>query len=101
MATWPVDPSNTDAPTPWQDRFTPRKRVAGGCRLNQEIGGLIQIGGNQVTELKTDYISGPRSLTYAYESLDKESESMGQTVTGSKRSLEIRLTPRVRQQGSV
>lgn len=81
MATWPVDPSNTDAPTPevvaWQDRFTPRKRVDGGCRLNQEIGGLIQIGGNQVTELKTDYIPGPRSLTYAYESLDKEANPWG------------------------
>ncbi len=40
----------------WQDRLTPFwKCIGGGCHLNRKIDELIQTGGFQIRELKTDY----------------------------------------------
>jgi len=52
----------------WQDRLTPAwKRIAGGCHLNRKIDQLIEAAGFRIVELKTEYIPGPRPLTYTYE----------------------------------
>ncbi len=52
----------------WQDRLTPSwKRISGGCHLNRKIDELIKTGGFQISELKTEYLPGPRPLTYTYE----------------------------------
>lgn len=54
----------------WQDRLTPSwKRVCGGCHLNRKIDQIIQDAGFQITELKTEYLPGPRPMTYIYEGL--------------------------------
>jgi len=52
----------------WQDRLTPFwKRIAGGCHLNRKIDELITEAGFQITELRTDYLPGPRPMTYTYQ----------------------------------
>jgi SAM-dependent methyltransferase len=51
----------------WQDRLTPLwKRVAGGCHLNREIGGLISAAGFRMERLDTGYMRGPRVMTFMY-----------------------------------
>ncbi len=52
----------------WQDRITPMwKRVTGGCHLNRKIDDLITSAGFQITEMRTDYLPGPRPMTYTYQ----------------------------------
>ncbi len=52
----------------WQDRLTPIwKRVGGGCHLNRKIDGLILNSGFRITELKAEYLPGPRPMTYTYQ----------------------------------
>jgi ubiquinone/menaquinone biosynthesis C-methylase UbiE len=52
----------------WQDRLTPMwKRIAGGCNLNRPIDALIRKGGFQISDLKTEYLPGPRPMTYTYQ----------------------------------
>jgi ubiquinone/menaquinone biosynthesis C-methylase UbiE len=52
----------------WQDRLTPVwKRVAGGCHLNREIGGLIEGAGFRIERLDTGYMYGPNPLAFMYE----------------------------------
>ncbi|SRR5216683_319880 len=52
----------------WQDRLTPIwKKIGGGCHLNRKIDELIASAGLQITELKTDYLPGPRPMTYTYQ----------------------------------
>jgi ubiquinone/menaquinone biosynthesis C-methylase UbiE len=52
----------------WQDRLTPIwTRVAGGCHLNRPIDRLIEDAGLRIEQLQTDYMSGPRPMTFMYE----------------------------------
>jgi hypothetical protein len=52
----------------WQDRINPLwRRVAGGCNLNRKIDDLVRSAGFQISELRTEYLSGPRPMTYTYE----------------------------------
>jgi len=57
----------------WQNRLNPIwKRIGGGCNLNRNIVELIQGAGFRITELKTEYLPGPRSMTYTYQGLAKK-----------------------------
>lgn len=40
--------------------------MAGGCYLNRDIPALIEEGGFIVEELSTEYLPGPRPMTYVY-----------------------------------
>jgi len=52
----------------WQDRLTPLwKTFTGGCHLNRKVDELITAAGFQIAELKTCYLSGPRSMSYIYQ----------------------------------
>jgi len=52
----------------WQDRITPMwKQIGGGCHLNRKIDDLITGAGFQIVELRTNYIPGPRPMTYTYQ----------------------------------
>ena len=52
----------------WQDRITPAwKRIGGGCHLNRKIDDLITGAGFQIVELRTNYLPGPRPMTYTYQ----------------------------------
>ncbi len=52
----------------WQERLNPLwKRLAGGCNLNRKIDALLGESGFRLAELHSDYLPGPRLLTYAYE----------------------------------
>lgn len=54
----------------WQNRLNPVwNRIAGGCNLNRKIVELIEGAGFRVTELKTEYLPGPRPMTYTYQGL--------------------------------
>jgi ubiquinone/menaquinone biosynthesis C-methylase UbiE len=53
-----------------QDLVTPLwKRIGGGCHLNRKVDELITAAGFRITELKTNYIPGPRPMTYTYQGL--------------------------------
>jgi len=52
----------------WQDRLTPMwKRLAGGCHLNRRVDAIIKEAGFQISDLKTEYLPGPRPMTYTYQ----------------------------------
>lgn len=52
----------------WQDRLTPVwKKIGGGCHLNRKIDELLAAAGFAIGELKTDYLPGPRPMTYTYQ----------------------------------
>ncbi|MBI1868190.1 MAG: class I SAM-dependent methyltransferase [Methylocystis sp.] len=52
----------------WQRRLTPVWRhIAGGCHLDRKMDDLIRSAGFEVTELSTEYASGPRPFTYMYQ----------------------------------
>ncbi len=52
----------------WQDRITPVwKQIGGGCHLNRKIDDLITGAGFQIVELRTNYLPGPRPMTYTYQ----------------------------------
>jgi ubiquinone/menaquinone biosynthesis C-methylase UbiE len=52
----------------WQDRITPIwKHIAGGCTLNRKMDELITAAGFHITELATEYMQGPRPMTYMYK----------------------------------
>lgn len=52
----------------WQHRLTPLWRhIAGGCHLDRKIDGLIRTAGFDLTELRTEYAEGPRTMTYMYQ----------------------------------
>jgi hypothetical protein len=54
----------------WQDRLTPIwKRIAGGCHLNRKIDDLIERAGFRIGDLRTNYLRGPRPMTYTYQGL--------------------------------
>ncbi|HET6178424.1 MAG TPA: class I SAM-dependent methyltransferase [Candidatus Sulfotelmatobacter sp.] len=52
----------------WQDRLTPAwKRIGGGCHLNRKIDALLLEAGFAIDELRTNYLPGPRPMTYTYQ----------------------------------
>jgi ubiquinone/menaquinone biosynthesis C-methylase UbiE len=52
----------------WQDRLTPAwKRLAGGCHLNRPIRQLLEESGFGIERIATEYMKGPRLLTFMYE----------------------------------
>jgi ubiquinone/menaquinone biosynthesis C-methylase UbiE len=52
----------------WQDRLTPVwKKIGGGCHLNRKPDELLAAAGFAIGELKTDYLPGPRPMTYTYQ----------------------------------
>jgi len=52
----------------WQNRLNPVwNRIGGGCNLNRKIVDLIEDAGFRIAELKTEYLPGPRPLTYTYQ----------------------------------
>jgi ubiquinone/menaquinone biosynthesis C-methylase UbiE len=51
----------------WQHRLTPIWcHVAGGCHLDRKMDDLIRSAGFDLTELRTEYASGPRPMTCMY-----------------------------------
>jgi ubiquinone/menaquinone biosynthesis C-methylase UbiE len=51
----------------WQDRLTPLwSRIAGGCHLNRDIPELLRDAGFHLQDMQTQYLPGPRPLTYNY-----------------------------------
>ncbi len=51
----------------WQHRLTPIWcHIAGGCHLNRKMDDLIRSAGFDLVELRTEYASGPRPMTYMY-----------------------------------
>lgn len=51
----------------WQDRLTPWwKPLAGGCHLNRNIPRLIAGAGFNIVEQHSEYIRGPRILSYVF-----------------------------------
>jgi|SRR6516165_5997321 ubiquinone/menaquinone biosynthesis C-methylase UbiE len=54
----------------WQDRLNPIwKRIAGGCHLNRKVDELLAQAGLGTEVLKTEYLAGPRPMTYTYQGL--------------------------------
>jgi ubiquinone/menaquinone biosynthesis C-methylase UbiE len=51
----------------WQHRLTPIWcHVAGGCHLDRKMDDLIRSAGFDLIDLRTEYASGPRPMTYMY-----------------------------------
>lgn len=51
----------------WQEWLTPAwKRLAGGCHLDRPITDLIRNAGFDIEEIETEYIPGPKPLTFTY-----------------------------------
>lgn len=52
----------------WQNRLTPFWRPwTGGCHLNRKIDDLVRDAGFTIADLRTEYVPGPRALTFTYE----------------------------------
>jgi ubiquinone/menaquinone biosynthesis C-methylase UbiE len=52
----------------WQHGLTPVwSRIAGGCHLDRKMDHLIRSAGFDLTELRTEYAQGPRTMAYMYE----------------------------------
>ena len=51
----------------WQHRLTPIScHVAGRCHLDRKMDDLIRSAGFDLIDLRTEYASGPRPMTYMY-----------------------------------
>jgi SAM-dependent methyltransferase len=51
----------------WQNRVNPIWRaVAGGCNLNRKIDDLIRGAGFAIDEMESEYLPGPRIMTFTY-----------------------------------
>lgn len=51
----------------WQHRLNPLwNRIGGGCNLNREIDDLIVQSGFRLAELQTEYVKGPKPMSYTY-----------------------------------
>jgi len=54
----------------WQDRLTPFwKHISGGCHLNRRIDEIIAAAGFRIRELGTQYLPGPRPMTFTYKGI--------------------------------
>jgi len=60
----------------WQNRLTPVwRRVAGGCHLNRPMADLIRDAGFAIDDLRTEYVPGPRPMTFMYEGIAHVNDS--------------------------
>jgi len=60
--------STDEAVRKWQDRLNPLWRtMVGGCNLNRPIAELIRLADFQMKHVGTEYIPGPRPMTFQYE----------------------------------
>jgi SAM-dependent methyltransferase len=51
----------------WQHRLNPLwNRIGGGCNLNRKIDSLIVQSGFGLAELETEYVKGPKPMTFTY-----------------------------------
>jgi len=51
----------------WQRRLNPLwNRIGGGCNLNREIDNLIVQSGFQLAALETEYVKGPKPMSFTY-----------------------------------
>jgi ubiquinone/menaquinone biosynthesis C-methylase UbiE len=54
-------------PRAWQDRLNPLwTHIAGGCNLNRDMTAIVESAGFEITELKTQYLPGPKALTWTF-----------------------------------
>ncbi len=54
----------------WQNRLTPAwRRFAGGCHLNRPMADMIRDAGFAIDDLRTEYVPGPRPMTFMYEGI--------------------------------
>ena len=54
----------------WQHRLTPCwKRIAGGCHIDRKIDDLIRAAGFRLSDVETDYMDGPKLMTFMYQGL--------------------------------
>jgi ubiquinone/menaquinone biosynthesis C-methylase UbiE len=52
----------------WQNWLTPVwRRFTGGCHLNRKMDDLVRDAGFTIDELRTEYVPGPRAMTFMYE----------------------------------
>jgi ubiquinone/menaquinone biosynthesis C-methylase UbiE len=52
----------------WQNRLTPFwRRFTGGCQLNRKMDDLVRDAGFTISELRAEYVPGPRTLAFMYE----------------------------------
>ena len=57
----------------WQNRLTPAwRRFAGGCHLNRKPDDLLRAAGFTIETLRTEYLPGPRALTFMYEGIGRK-----------------------------
>ncbi len=62
----------------WQNRINPLwRRVSGGCNLNRPIEALIRSAGFSIEELHTQYLPGPRPMTYTCEGFARPVDARG------------------------
>ena len=60
----------------WQNRLTPFwRRFTGGCHLNRKMDDLVREAGFTITDLRVEYVPGPRALTFMYEGRAVTSET--------------------------
>ena len=60
----------------WQNRLTPVwKRFTGGCHLNRPIAEMIRGAGLTISDLHTEYVPGPRPMTFMYEGIAHANDS--------------------------
>ena len=59
----------------WQNRLTPVwRRFTGGCHLNRKMDDLLRDAGFTIEELRTEYVPGPRAMTFMYEGRAEKKE---------------------------
>lgn len=57
----------------WQNRLTPFWRPwTGGCHLNKKIDDLVRAAGFTIADLRTEYVPGPRPLTFTYQGVARK-----------------------------
>lgn len=58
----------------WQNRLTPWwRRFTGGCHLNRKMDDLVREAGFTIEDLRTEYVPGPRPMTFMYEGRARKS----------------------------
>jgi hypothetical protein len=45
------------------------KCIGGGCHLNRKIDDLVRPAGFNIVELQTNYLPGPRPMSFTYEGI--------------------------------
>ncbi len=62
----------------WQNRINPLwRRASGGCNVNRPIDDLIRRAGFTIEEVRTQYLPGPRPMTYTYEGFARPVDARG------------------------